>query len=343
MKNETQLCPWSKLSPPMFGALLLCFSSVSWADTILLKNADRLTGEVIKIADDQLVLKTEYAGELSIALDKVSSIVTDKALELRLKSGQSLKSTLLSDTPGYALIAGQSVALNEIGFEKVVSAPTEDPLKQRSFHGRAEASVESLQNKTQTRYAELDLNLTLQRNAWRHTVDVKKRNDSEDGEKTEDSQKLEYSVDYFLTPEWFTRGNSFYQRDRVTPDSDLHYNGLGVGKKLWKDENGSWEIIATYNKLVIGGRPFQIGLNTWLLSTEYKRKFENEKWDVYAKADVLFPQNIPVKLILQSEAGLRYQLNAQIYLTAKLMVDVIGFSGGNLKNHSYKLGIGTKW
>lgn len=325
------------------GILLTCYAKAVLADTVHLKNADRLSGQLLKIGEEKLVLKTEYAGELTINLENVSSIVTDSPIDLRLKSGPSLRTNLQSDKPGYALIADKSVALSEIRFEKAENVENNDPLKQQSFHGRAEASVESLQNKTQTRYAEVDLNLTVQHNAWRHTVDVKKRNDSEDGEKTEDSQKLEYSVDYFLTPAWFTRGNSFYQRDRVTADSDLHYNGLGLGRKLWKDESGSWEVIATYNKLVIGSRPTQVGLNTWLLSTEYKRKFENEKWDVYAKADVLFPQNIPVKLILQSEAGLRYQLNAQIYLTGKLIVDVIGFSGGNLKNHSYKLGIGTKW
>lgn len=329
------------------GRIILCIflcglSTAALADTVSLINGDRLSGRLLKLGDAKLIIETDYAGELSIALEKVSSVTTDVAIDLRLKSGETLRAALLSDTNGKVLVDGKLVALSELNY--IVAKPEEKvSAEKEAIHGRAEASIESLQNKTQTRYAEVDLNLTWQRNKWRHTVDVKKRNDSEDGEKTEDSQKLEYSVDYFLTPEWFTRGNSFYQRDRVTADSDLHYNGLGLGKKLWKDENGSWEVIATYNKLVIGSRPTQVGLNTWLLSTEYKRKFENEKWDVYAKADVLFPQNIPVKLILQSEAGLRYQLNAQIYLTAKLMVDVIGFSGGNLKNHSYKLGIGTKW
>ncbi|TXI93258.1 MAG: DUF481 domain-containing protein [Burkholderiaceae bacterium] len=325
----------------VFVAFLCTFSVVSVADTVNLKNGDRLSGRLVKLGEEKLVIETDYAGEVRVNLEKVISVETDEAVSFRSKSGGLYRAKLDKSSDGKVLAGGKIWALDELQFDPALE--TMNPASQDTFHGRAEASTENLQNKTRTRYAEIDLNLTWQKQAWRHTVDVKKRNDSEAGEKTEDSQKLEYSVDYFLSPEWFARGNSFYQRDRVTVGSDLHYNGLGLGKKLWKNENASWEVIATYNRLIIGSRPFQIDLNTWLLSTEFKRKFENEKWDVYAKADVLFPQHVPVKLIMQSEAGLRYQLNTQIYLTAKLMLDLIGSSGGNLKSHSYKLGIGTKW
>jgi hypothetical protein len=330
-------------------SLLIYVPTCALADTIHLVNGDRLSGQLLKIGEDKLVFKTEYAGELSIALAMVVSVASERAIELRLKSGESVNAALNVDAPGYALVSGQRIALRDLRYEAVRAnehaepAATEVRQPQNELQGRAEASIESLQNKTQTRYAEMDLNVTWQRNAWRHTVDTKKRIDSEDGKKTEDSQKREYAVDYFWTPNWFTRGNSFYQRDRVTANSDLSYNGLGLGRNIWQDKHVSWELLGTYNKLMIGAEPNQFSLNAWIVSTEFKRKFDDEKWDIYAKADAIFPQHIPINLILQSEAGLRYQLNARVYLSAKLMLDMLQFSGGHIKNHSYKLGIGTKW
>ena len=39
----------------------------SLADEIRLKNGDKLTGQVVRMEEEKLVLKTTYAGEIAIA------------------------------------------------------------------------------------------------------------------------------------------------------------------------------------------------------------------------------------------------------------------------------------
>ena len=336
-------------------SLLISLCQIASADTLHLRNGDRLSGVLLKLTADKVLLKTSYAGELEIELNAVAGIVTDKRIELKTKTGTVIVAQLGLAETAYARLFDSSVdtsnkeaqgtvlALSELRYEQPTTQSIASNSNENSLHGRAELSLESLQNKTQTKHAEVDLNLNWQYHDWRHTVDIKRRNDSEDGEKIEDSQELEYSLDYFLTRDWFARANNFYQRDFVTNSSNIHYYGLGLGRNIWNDKNGSWEVMATYNKLFIGNAPLQFQLNTWLLSTEFKRKFENEKWDSYAKANVLFPQNIPINFIMQSEAGLRYQLNTNIYLSAKFMYDLYQSPSGSVKSHSYKIGLGTKW
>ena len=49
----------------------------SLADEVCLKNGDRLTGQVIRMEAGKLILKTMYAGDISIVWQEVASIMTD--------------------------------------------------------------------------------------------------------------------------------------------------------------------------------------------------------------------------------------------------------------------------
>ncbi|MGD2150830.1 MAG: hypothetical protein PVF99_09500, partial [Desulfobacterales bacterium] len=54
----------------------------SLADEVRLKNGDRLTGKVIRMEADKLILKTIYAGEISIVWQEVASIKTDGSVKV---------------------------------------------------------------------------------------------------------------------------------------------------------------------------------------------------------------------------------------------------------------------
>lgn len=57
----------------------------SLADEVRLRNGDKLTGQVVRIETDKLILKTTYAGEITIAWKEVASIGTDDSVKVVLK------------------------------------------------------------------------------------------------------------------------------------------------------------------------------------------------------------------------------------------------------------------
>ncbi|WP_263359438.1 DUF481 domain-containing protein [Acidicapsa ligni] len=67
-------------SLPMMAALLL--PTVTFADTITLKNGDHLTGTVTQLAGGKLTLTTSYAGDLTITFDQVTDVKLDKPVVL---------------------------------------------------------------------------------------------------------------------------------------------------------------------------------------------------------------------------------------------------------------------
>ena len=56
---------------------LLALSSTLFADQVTLKNGDRLTGMIVKSDAKTLLIKTEFAGEVTLQWEAVTGMVTE--------------------------------------------------------------------------------------------------------------------------------------------------------------------------------------------------------------------------------------------------------------------------
>jgi small nuclear ribonucleoprotein (snRNP)-like protein len=66
------------------------------ADQLTLKNGDRLSGTIVKSDVKTLLIKTEFAGDVNVQWDAVTSIVSSQPLHLDLKDGQTVVGTVAS-------------------------------------------------------------------------------------------------------------------------------------------------------------------------------------------------------------------------------------------------------
>jgi hypothetical protein len=64
--------------------LLLLWAIPALADQVVLKNADRLTGSITKSDGKVLVIKTEYAGDVTVKFDAIQSITSTADLNVSL-------------------------------------------------------------------------------------------------------------------------------------------------------------------------------------------------------------------------------------------------------------------
>jgi putative salt-induced outer membrane protein YdiY len=65
--------------------LFLGLASAAFADQIILKNGDRLTGTVVKSDGKTLVLHTEFAGDVTVQFSAITNITTEKELHVSTK------------------------------------------------------------------------------------------------------------------------------------------------------------------------------------------------------------------------------------------------------------------
>jgi putative salt-induced outer membrane protein YdiY len=100
-------------------ALLALSSSVAFADQITLKNGDRLTGTIEKSDEKELVIKTEFAGEVTVQWSAVQDMKTDQQLHVGLKNGQTVVGPV-STTDGKIEVSTKTTGNVEAPKENVV-------------------------------------------------------------------------------------------------------------------------------------------------------------------------------------------------------------------------------
>src|SRR5690349_1825352 len=76
---------------PMFACLPL---STIWADEVVLKNGDRVTGSIVKKDGKNLTIKTDQFGVVTTSWDQVESIKTEKPVNVVLQDGKTVQGTL---------------------------------------------------------------------------------------------------------------------------------------------------------------------------------------------------------------------------------------------------------
>lgn len=70
--------------------VLLVFSAPLWADEVNLKNGNHLSGQIARLDDKELTLKTDFAGDIKIRRDALVSIATAEPVNVTLRDGQNL-------------------------------------------------------------------------------------------------------------------------------------------------------------------------------------------------------------------------------------------------------------
>ncbi len=66
------------------------FSSALFADQVVLKNGDRLTGTILKSDDKTLLIKTEFAGDVTVQWPAVQEVTSTQPLHVALSNGKTV-------------------------------------------------------------------------------------------------------------------------------------------------------------------------------------------------------------------------------------------------------------
>ena len=76
------------------SVFVLC--SALFADQVVLKNGDRLTGTITKSDDKTLLIKTEFAGDVTIQWPAVQEITSTQALHVALANGKTVAGPVMT-------------------------------------------------------------------------------------------------------------------------------------------------------------------------------------------------------------------------------------------------------
>lgn len=224
------------------ASIIACSAlAMARADVVETKSGARIVGEVVKISDGTITMKTDYAGELAIKQGEVTGITTDKELAVRLESGTVLQGTLSTDAGAGALRITGSDGQLSTNVEKVAATWTaggEDPrisALRRNWSYEAAVDISGKSGNSEQIGTAVSARATLK--TPEDTLQFYTAYDRQvvDDEKSADQFKagVDYQNNFAGKKSWYVRDEGGF--DRVK-DIDL-YNvaAFGVGYDLIKE------------------------------------------------------------------------------------------------------------
>ncbi len=98
----------TSIIPPLSHSICLLFALMSlalgnvpvvWGDEVQLVNGDRITGTIMRMEDESLVLTTTYGGEIRLDWNVIESLSSASPLTIELYDGSQLRGSVVSSDP----------------------------------------------------------------------------------------------------------------------------------------------------------------------------------------------------------------------------------------------------
>lgn len=347
------------------GALALGTTAAS-ADTVVLANGDRLTGQVQLLDAGTLVLKTEYAGEVRIKWDQVARLETQDSLLLRAPglprdfqarlapAGQAGRAVAIraEDAPPHPSAAPAQTAQAE------VTAPSEIELAQMQrivrphpflstwlFKGGLDVALDATHASSRNQNWSAAANLSARRDMWRHGLRLNYQRKTQDSVVGTNNYAAAYTVDRFLSPKLFIQGRVRFERDHIEDPSKQFIAGLGPGYQFWDDELGSLSVsgLLTHTRYTYRDET-QDHFQSLGMSWAYQRYFSGKQWQLFSNGEVYRGLRGGSNYNIDAELGVRYSMTQWMSLYAKTSYNGVALSGQSTTRETrYSLGLGVTW
>jgi len=304
------------------------------ADVLILKNGDRITGEVINETDGVLKFKTSYAGILSINWSDVSEIKSAEPMILLLEGDDVLTGKVVKNIGEMIQVGNEDPSsVTELTKESVNEINPESWLLGNGYKlsGLVNVSLEFDRGNNVNDDIDLDGRLEYRRLFHRATLFGQYEEKTTDDITTKLKWQADVSYDFFPKNEW-----------SYVFDAQDWYVGLGLNLK--KDEFADLNLRTRFgphvgyqfyeskplNLFVQGGieaveEDYADGVISKYWATTWRFKFDKyiykERLQFYFISNGLFGFATPDKVILEDWVGFRIPLKAGFIASIETELD----------------------
>jgi len=209
-------------------------SGNSSADEIRLINGDKLTGQVVRMEADKLILKTTYAGEIIIIWKEVAAVRTDASVKVVLKDETALEGNTEAVEDGkMKLDTGKLEAPATFSLADV-KAINPVPVKTVKISARANASVTNERGNTQSDNFYFDGEFVARTKKNRYKIGGEFTNEKADGVTTSQSWVAYGNYSHFLNEKWYLYADTLSEHDEFKDLNLRSTLGAGAGYQFFE-------------------------------------------------------------------------------------------------------------
>jgi putative salt-induced outer membrane protein YdiY len=337
-----------KIKIAIVGFLLtITFCGSTFADEVLIKNGDRISGQIIGMKNHTLTIETPYAGQIIIQWDQVTSIETDSIVHVVLEDKTAGRG-ILKKTETEELTLETENLMEPLRFSisqvEFINPPSEPSVK---FKGRVNAGIDVHKGNTDTDAYYLDGELVARTQKNRYTVGGEVNREEESGEETADNWFLYTSYDHFLTQKWYLYTKANFEQDDFKDLNLRTIIGAGSGYQFFEEGLRNLSVqggIAYVNEdYSISGEDNNYSAGIW--NVDYDQYFFNKFIQFFHHHEGTIGLEDTEDLLVRTRTGLRIPLGNSFNTTFQYNWDWHNTPapGTDRVDERYLFTIGYRW
>ena len=220
--------------------LLGVFAQSMYADELIFKNGDRLTGKVNHAVEGKLVFTSNIAGKVTVDMSNIQTFSTDEAVEVHLKDGNVLVQKVVSSKAGRFAVEGtDTVKAQDFDLSQISSINPPKP----KWTGNVSAAVTSTHGNTKTEAISASANLSkrTEKDRTKLSADYARgeQEDPDTGQQntTENWWRTKAKYDYFFSKKFYGYLDGRYETDKIAELDRRVIVGGGGGYQWIETEN----------------------------------------------------------------------------------------------------------
>lgn len=310
-----------RFSPLLIPAMLTCIvcSHAHATDFVMMKNGDRITGEIKQIWNGEVFIEPEYGDTYPIDIDYVAYVHTDEDFEVEFVEGR--RSRTVTGRLGLDDLGRPSVIVSD-GVETYPLAKIDNMQEIEDFFEwelSSDISVNVSTGNSDTQSSRFNVVGKIKLGEHRHRLEYTRDQASAEGDTTKDQTVVAYEDVWTFREDWFIRGAVNWSRDPIRDLASRSQIFLGPGFHFWDDSKRTLNLSIGPNYLSedIGGENKQSVAAQ--LVFRYEHHFLDDDLVVFQETDYQSIVSGRKNKILNTSTGVRWDVLEDVYI--KMQVD----------------------
>lgn len=321
---------------------LFLMPGIIFADQLLMKNGDIITGTVSKIVGDEVYIKPGYAGEYAVDLNEVVSIVAEHDFEIELADGSKIAAQFggASDDGQILIVDGAPMT---VGLMDLAEATEPEEYYTRTSHVDINATFNGGNTDSQNTLIFVDTKLRL--GDHRHLAEITFRRDETDGISTKKQDLLNYQYNWLFSDSWYVGATATYERDPIRDLAHRYTLGALAGRDLLNDSKRflTFSVGAGYSDEQIGGVSDSGSVGLWNLI--YTHDFRGGDISFFHNDNLTYQFYGENNAILKTNTGFQFDILKDIYAKISLRYDyeTKPAAGASKDDTTLAIGVGAEF
>ncbi len=313
-----------------FAVFCLLLGATSNADVLVLKNGDRITGDVKRIWDAEVTIEPEYSDEFQVDLDAISHIESARKFEVEFYDGRNVDAKLSGGNAD-----GEQIFTLESGsVEAPLAAMLELNEPEAAFEWDTDVEVAGSANRgnTDSTTAKVRAYSTLKMNDHRHIGDLEFFREELANVRTQERDLLKYSYNYLFTDDWFFTADTSFERDPIVLLESRLIASAGIGLDIWDTPRRSLSVQlgAGFQSEVIDSIDTDGSVANWGLS--YRQDFFSDDVEVFHRHSIVANISGRTNTNIKTSTGFGYEITDLFTATVSLDYNYVTHPAESTKN-----------